>query len=215
MWAFVLVPSVYAIARHLSLYDSIRHMYFIIPPIAVIAAAGWDLMLASSRRQLALAAAAALAIGLAEPIVFQIRNHPNQTVYFSPVIGGPRGAFGQYDMDYWGNCVLQAEQWSAEQAELAQMPVVITSNAWEIAVMDMRRFRSLDFRLQRHGGAHLDIRLLKGSRRDMVGQSGNPDIVHRVTTADGTTLCVVMQGPEHAQLAERLAKVAPAGRTAR
>ena len=30
-------------------------------------------------------------------------------------IGGPRGAFGRYDMDYWGNCVLEAIAWSAAQ----------------------------------------------------------------------------------------------------
>jgi hypothetical protein len=213
--AFVLVPGVYAIVRHLTLYDSIRHMYFIVPPIAVAAAAGWDLLLASPRRRTALAAAAVLAIGLAEPLVFQIRNHPNQTVYFSPVVGGPRGAFGRYDMDYWGNCVLQAVEWSAGQAERARMPVVITANAWEIAVVDMLRFPSLAFRLQRHGGAHLDITLLKGSPRDVVGVSGNPDILHRVTTADGTPLCVVTPGPEYGQLADRLAKIAPAAAQSR
>jgi hypothetical protein len=184
-------------------------MYFIVPPLAVLAAAGWDVMLASSKRQAALAATAALAIGLAEPVVFQVRNHPNQTVYFSPVIGGPRGAFGEYDMDYWGNCVLQAVEWSAGEAERAQMPVVITANAWEVAVVDMMRFPSLAFRLQRHGGAHLDISLLKGNRRDVLGVSGNPDILHRVTTADGTPLCIVMPGPEYPQLADRLAKVRP------
>ena len=215
LWAFVLIPGVYVIVRHLTLYDGIRHMYFLVPPLAVIAAAGWDRMLTSSRRQVAFAAAAALAIGLAEPVVFQIRNHPNQTVYFSPIVGGPRGAFGSYDMDYWGNCVLEAVRWSAEQAERARMPVVITANAWEVAVVDALRFQSLAFRLQRHGYAHLDIRLLKGSRADVLGTSGNPDIVHRVTTADGTSLCVVMPGPEYPQLAERLARSLPAATAAR
>ena len=144
-----------------------------------------------------------LVVGLAEPLWFQIRNHPNQTVYFTPFIGGPRGAFGRFDMDYWGNCVLQAVKWSADQAERARMPVVVTANAWEIAVVDIMRFRPLAFRLQRHGGSHLDIRLLKGRPRDVLGTNGDPGIVHRVTTADDTPLCVVLQGPEYPQLAER------------
>ena len=75
------------------------------------------------------------------------------------------------------------------------MPIVITSNAWEIAVVDKMRFQSLAFRLQRHGGSHLDIRLLKGVAARLLGMSANPDIVHRVTTADGTPLCVVVRGP--------------------
>ena len=52
-WAFVLIPGDYAIVRQLTLYDSIRHMFFIVPPLAVLAAAGWDLMLAASRRHVA------------------------------------------------------------------------------------------------------------------------------------------------------------------
>ncbi len=110
-------------------------------------------------------------------------------------MGGPRAAFGRYDMDYWGNCVLEAVRWSATQAERARMPVVVTANAWEIAVADASRFRSLGFQLRQRGGYHLDIRLLKGSRDDVIGTSGLPDILYRVTTADGTPLCVVLPDP--------------------
>jgi hypothetical protein len=204
LWAFVLVPATYAIVRHLTLYDGIRHMYFIVPPIAVIAAAGWDRLLASTRSTVAGAAAVALVVGLAEPIFFQVRNHPNQTVYFSPIVGGPRGAFGRFELDYWGNCVLQALEWSADQAERARMPVVVTANAWEVAVADLPRFRSLAFRRREHGGYHLDIRLLKGRRADVLDTSALPEVLHRVTMADGTPICVVLPGLEHRQLAERL-----------
>lgn len=44
-----------------------------------------------------------MVVGIAEPVFFQIRNHPSQYVYFSPPVGGPRAAFGRYKMDYWGN----------------------------------------------------------------------------------------------------------------
>ena len=92
IWAFVLVPATIAIVKHLSLYDGIRHMYFIVPPLAVIAAAGWDVALASVRTWPRMAATAALVVGVAEPLIFQVRNHPNQNVYFSPLMGGPRAA---------------------------------------------------------------------------------------------------------------------------
>ena len=215
LWAFVLIPATYAIVRHLTLYDGIRHMFFIVPPMAVIAAAGWDHLIGTARPKTAMAAACLVAVGLAEPLVFQIRNHPNQNVYFTPLIGGPRGAFGRYDMDYWGNCVLQAVEWSAGQAERARMPVVVTANAWEIGVVDVLRFPSLAFRLRRDGGYHLDIRLLKGTRQDVLATSELPEIVHRVTSADGTPLCVVLSGPEYPQLAERLARASPVAGLAR
>jgi hypothetical protein len=152
IWAFILVPAGYAVIRGLTLYDGIRHMFFIVPPIAVLAAAGWDAALSFRPVRVAWATAAILVLGCVEPLVFQVRNHPNQTVYFSPVMGGPRAAFGRYEMDYWGNCVLEAVRWSATQAEQAKMPVVITANAWEIAVADASRFQSLAFQLRQRGG---------------------------------------------------------------
>ena len=206
VWALFLVPATAAIVRHLSLYDGIRHMFFIVPPMAVLAAAGWDLLLASAALRTRVAGAAVLAVLVAEPVLFQIRNHPNQIVYFSPAIGGPRGALGRFDMDYWGNCMLEATDWAASQAVQAGVPVGVAANAWEVLVMDANRYRSLYVRQQHHTGWHLNILLLKGSREAVLGLAGNPDALYRVTTADGTPLCVVLPGPEYAGLAERLAR---------
>ncbi|MGH9315481.1 MAG: glycosyltransferase family 39 protein [Vicinamibacterales bacterium] len=204
LWAFVLVPATVAIVRHLTLYDGIRHVFFIVPPIAVIAAAGWDYLLARAPGRTRLAGVLLLAAGLAEPLWFQVRNHPNQGVYFSPVMGGPRGAFGRFEMDYWGNCVLQAVDWTAAQAARARMPIGVSSNAWEVAVVDVMRYKSLYFRLPYEDGHHFTILLLKGKRQDVLDASRRRDILHRVTTADGTPLCVVVPGPEYPRLMAQL-----------
>lgn len=202
LWAFVLVPMAIVIVRGLTLYDGIRHVFFLVPPIGIIAAAGWDLALAARGPAVVrVAAPALLALGLAEPLVFQIRNHPNQTVYFSPLVGGPRGAFGRFEMDYWGNCVLQAVEWSAAEAERAEIPIGVSGNAWEVTVVDVDRFKRLYFRLPYRSGYHFNIQLLKGTRQDVLETSRRGDILHRVTTADGTPLCVVLPGPEYPRLA--------------
>jgi hypothetical protein len=207
LWAVILLPITMAIVRRLTLYDGIRHILFVVPPVAVVAAAGWDhAWNASAPRWGRSLVAAVLALGVAEPIIFQLRNHPNQNVYFTPAIGGPRGAFGRFEMDYWGNCVLQAMKWSAGQAQAARMPVAITANAWEVGLMDAMRYPALGFRRREQGGYHLDVRLLKGSRNAVLETAARPDIVHRVATADGTPLCVVLPGPEYSHLEERLAR---------
>lgn len=201
LWAFVLVPATVVIVRGLTLYDEIRHMFFVVPPIGVIAAAGWDLAIAAAPGRAVFLPAALVAVGVAEPLLFQLRNHPNQIVYFTPAIGGPRGAFGRFDMDYWGNCVLQAVEWSAGEAERAQTPIGVSGNAWEVVVVDADRFKRLYFRLPYRSGYHFNIQLLKGTREDVLGTSRRGDILHRVTTADGTPLCVVLPGPEYPRLA--------------
>jgi hypothetical protein len=185
-------------------------MYFIVPPLAVIAATGWDTLLGSTVRPMRLVATTALVVGVAEPVVFQVRNHPNQAVYFSPLMGGPRSAYGRFDMDYWGNCVLQALDWSAVQAKQAGMPLAFIANAREIAQADVMRYRLLWLQLRPSERHHLDVRLLKGSRQSVLGVNGDPRIVHRVTTADGTPLCVILRGPDYEELEERLATSRPA-----
>jgi hypothetical protein len=209
LWALVLIPGIAAIVRHVTMYDGIRHMFFIVPPIAVIAAAGWDHLITTLPRRTVAIAAGLLAVGVAEPVVYQIRNHPNQNVYFSPAIGGPRAAFGQYEMDYWGNCVLQTVRWSAEQARVAQMPLGVAGNAWEIVAADTLRFPELWFRQRNTDSYHFDIRLLKGQRQAVLDTSASPDVIYRVTTRDGASLCVVMPGPLYPRFQERLAQVSP------
>jgi hypothetical protein len=79
-----------------------------------------------------LLAAATLALGLVEPLLFQWRNHPNQAVYFSAFAGGPRGAFGRYELDYWGNSLLQGVEWAARAARASGTRVVVSGRPHHI-----------------------------------------------------------------------------------
>ena len=74
--------------------------------------------------------------------------------------------------------------------------------------VDQPRFPSLWFRRREQDDYHLDVRLLKGNRQSVLDTNANPNVLHRVTMADGTPLCVVMPGPRYPELAERLARVA-------
>lgn len=215
LWVLMLFPAIAAMVRHVSLYDGMRHMLFIVPPMAVLAAAGWDYVFEAVPSRALLPAAAAFGLMIAEPLVFQIRNHPNQAVYFTPMVGGPRGAFGRYDMDYWGNCVLEATEWAASQAERAGMALGVASNAWEVLAMDAGRFNTLYFRQQRHTGWHLNVILLKGLPEHIAEAAANPGALYSVRTADGTPLCVVLPGPEYPQVQGRLSSVAASTRAGR
>jgi hypothetical protein len=207
VWALFLSPAVAAMVRHVSLYDGIRHMLFIVPPMAVLAAAGWEFLFRKASPRLTPVVVFVFAVMIAEPVIFQVRNHPNQTAYFTPLIGGPKGAFARYDMDYWGNCVLEATRWASERAAEAGVPLGVASNAWEVAAMDVGRFNTLYFRQQRHTGWHLNIMLLKGSSEHVAEVAANPGALYRVRTADGTPLCVVLPGPDYPEVQARLAAV--------
>jgi 4-amino-4-deoxy-L-arabinose transferase-like glycosyltransferase len=203
LWAVFLFPTLLVIVRRSTLYDGIRHLLFVIPLLAVLAAAGWTALLAGPRPFFRRIAAAGLALALLEPLAFQLRNHPNQIVYFNALAGGPAGAFGRYDLDYWGNCALQAVQWSADLAGRERTPIVLSGQPENVVDYDSRRFASLVFRKLPRQEHNLEIHVLRGSASWVTTEAARPDIVYRVTTADGAPLCTVVPGPRYEALGAR------------
>lgn len=187
------------ITRHSTLYDGIRHLTFLLLPLTAIAATGWMALLHRAGAIRA-AALAALLVGLAEPVLFAARNHPNEIVYFNPLAGGPRDAFLRYDMDYWANSMLQAVSWSAELARESGMAIGVSGNPAQAVEADAARYRSLWFAPRDAKTFHLDIRLLHGPRDAIREFTERPDVLYRVTTADGTPLCIVLPGPAYSEL---------------
>lgn len=199
--AFAATPVLAAVVRNATIYDGIRHLLFVVPPIVVLAAAGWSALLDTRART---AVVVLLAVGAAEPLVFQLRNHPNQIVYFSPAAGGPKGAFARYDMDYWGNSVLQAVSWADDVARRSGVPLIVSGNPIQAVEADAGRFKSLAVVPRANLTYHFDIRLMRGPSASLREFAARPDIIYAVRTADGTPLCVVLPGPAFLRVSDSL-----------
>ncbi len=201
LWAIGLCPLVLVIARHATLYDGWRHLLFVYPPLVILAAAGWcDLIVASSvHRLLGGAAVAALVAGSAEPLVFMLKNHPNEAVYFNGLVGGPHGAFKHYELDYWGNSLLQATRWTADVAECAGRPVAVSGWPSDIVNDDVSRFGSV-YPTQPGEEAHLEVHLLRDTRAGLREMMERRDILHVVRTDDGAPLALVLPGPRFREI---------------
>ncbi|MFO0582328.1 MAG: glycosyltransferase family 39 protein [Anaeromyxobacter sp.] len=93
------------------MYDGHRQFLFVLPPLAVLMAAGLVRLLgdAAVPRPARVALGAAVAGSLGLTVVDMVRLHPYQTVYFNRVtVGGLPGAAGRYETDYWGQSYRQA-----------------------------------------------------------------------------------------------------------
>ena len=210
LWSVALLPLVLVVVQHSTLYDGVRHLLFVYPVLVVLAASGWATVLSRNNRPgIRLASGMVLAAGLTSVVVFDVRSHPNQTAYFNGIVGGPRGAFGRYEMDYWGNCVLEAVAWSANAARLSGLPIPVSGEPWPLIQLDSERFHELYFTLPYRGQHALDIRLAKGSTEGVTGLATRPDALYKVQTPDGALLCVVTPGPTFPLLASRLVFPAP------
>ena len=116
-------------------------------------------------RRAAVAGAVLLALGMAEPLLFQVRNHPNQIIYFTPLMGGPQAAFARYDMDYWGNSVLQAVEWTDRVARESGVPIIVSGNPIQAVDANAARFKTLQVVARADLVYHLDIRQRLGAVR--------------------------------------------------
>ena len=107
----VAVPVLYFIVMRPSLYNGMRHFFFIVPPLCIGAAVGlhWFWAWAAAQQRWAHSAiAAALLVVASHEIVDMVQLHPHEYVYYNALVGGPRGAFRRYEMDYWSNFLPQA-----------------------------------------------------------------------------------------------------------
>lgn len=188
LWAVVAFPVIYVTGTKATMYDGVRHLLFLVPPLAVLAGAGLMHAYRHSRGWTRWVVASCILVGLAEPLVFQLRNHPHQAAYVQPLAGGPRAAFGRFDLDYWGNCLLEGMRRAATSAAA---PVFISGWPRIILEANAGRVPGIIVVDETDPRVALTVRLVRGGRAEVEGLASAPDVVGRVATADGAVLCVV------------------------
>ncbi|MEY4926442.1 MAG: hypothetical protein RI894_878 [Bacteroidota bacterium] len=109
-------PVVYAIYKQSPLYDGMRHFLFIYPVIVAICAYGFDSVLDYFNENNGVKYGFTAVIGLLclLPLKWMIQNHPHQYIYFNEFMGGEKGAFGEYETDYWMNSTRPMAKWFME-----------------------------------------------------------------------------------------------------
>ncbi len=103
-------PVVYTLVAAPPLYNGIRHFTFVLPPLAVIAAAGfhsaWRHGAPWPRTRLA-AAAGCLLLALTH-VVSLARLHPYEYVFYNAFAGGVHGSVDRWEQDYWSSSLREA-----------------------------------------------------------------------------------------------------------
>jgi hypothetical protein len=110
-------PIAYIAVRRPIVYDGMRHILFVLPFLAALAAHA--LVVAFGRlgpgaRKLALGAGG---VYLIYHLAILVHLHPHEYVYFNRLAGGLPGAYGRYETDYWGNSYREAVERLAARLE--------------------------------------------------------------------------------------------------
>ncbi|HEV7820395.1 MAG TPA: hypothetical protein VGO84_04390, partial [Burkholderiales bacterium] len=123
-------------------YNGMRHFLFVIPPLCVIAALAFQRLLQAPSRVARLAFAAGLALAFIAQARMLIELHPDEYTYFNTLVGGPRGARGRYELDYWGISLAEATERLVDQLDDADalpepgkppLKVYVCGNVWSAA----------------------------------------------------------------------------------
>jgi hypothetical protein len=126
-------PVFYIIYKHSVIHDGWRHITFAYPPLAICAGLCWNelVQLFTGKKMLQYAVYGAFGLMIADAAWFIGANPAMPYVYFNPLIGGTKGAFGKYETDYWGVSVRQGIEWMEKQGILGpnmKDQVVIATN---------------------------------------------------------------------------------------
>ena len=127
----VVFPIAYTIYQGSSLYDGWRHSLFIYPTLIVITAAFWNYLFIVLKGKIQHAVIiTVMAIAMFMPAKWLIASHPNQYTYFNEIVGGLKGAYGDYETDYYMNSVRESCEWLINSKEFKESnkKLVIATN---------------------------------------------------------------------------------------
>jgi hypothetical protein len=108
----IIFPIVFVIYEKSNLYGSWRHFLFVYPGIVVLAATGLWRMLSYFRTSLKRGLAIMVVCILSwHPVRFMVGNQPYYYLYYSQLVGGLKGAYGNYETDYYYHSIRESSEW--------------------------------------------------------------------------------------------------------
>lgn len=109
----VFFPIIFVIYEKSNLYSSWRQFLFVYPSIVLIAATGFSLLIdyAGKLRLVQWGIGLFFILMLVHPVKFMALNHKYSYIYYNQLIGGIRGANGNYETDYYYVSQTEASEW--------------------------------------------------------------------------------------------------------
>jgi hypothetical protein len=196
----LVVPLAAILILHSELYDGLRQMLFLIPPLILLGAYGLvqsvRFLLRQRRPAPRWAAAALLALtvaGYATVVADMAALSPYEYSYFSPLVGGLPGAVGRYETDYYATCRKPAAEWLSQHYRdytSAPQPTFYTSGV--LAAMTVAPYLPASFN-EPKDPTHSDFFIGMTRYHDDLSFPGYKTIY--VVAVEGAPLCVVKVNP--------------------
>ncbi|HCU19595.1 MAG: hypothetical protein A2X05_10065 [Bacteroidetes bacterium GWE2_41_25] len=122
IYAFILFsllfPVLFAIYEKSNLYSSWRQFLFIYPALVLLASEGFNFLYESvSKKYLRWAVMIMFAFLAIHPVSYMIKNQRYFYLYYNQITGGLRGAWSNYETDYYYVSQTEASEWLIDYLE--------------------------------------------------------------------------------------------------
>lgn len=115
----IIFPLFYIVYKHSNVFGGWRHVMFVYPPLVSLSAVGFGILHRHIKNKKAVYFFfLILALLFINPVKHIIKNYPYQYVYFNELVGGVKGAYGQYETDYYYNSLKASSEWLIREAKL-------------------------------------------------------------------------------------------------
>jgi len=108
----LLFPLIFVIYEKSNLYSSWRQFLFLYPTVILLAATGFHYYFEKAKTKYLLRGSILLiAVLCFHPLKFMIKNHPYYYLYYNQFVGGLKGAYANYETDYYYVSQTEASEW--------------------------------------------------------------------------------------------------------
>jgi hypothetical protein len=104
-----LLPVAVILSFRVNLYDNFRQVFFILPPLFLIAGLGLDRLLSCLR--IPVTRFLILFLILLPGLYANVTLYPYQYIYYNQIVGGVRGAYRGFGLDYWHLAFKEAQSY--------------------------------------------------------------------------------------------------------
>lgn len=201
----LLFPIVYAEYQSMYYYNGWRHYLFIYPPLIVLSALGWEsLIRVLKNNKLTWVVIVVMVVLISLPAGWLISNHPNAAVYFNELTGGTKGAYGQYELDYYSNSCREAGEWLAKQEPNKKLLVAINNEPQTAAYYAQKINPNMEFKWvreyeeQRPFWDYAIFTSRTYSQRELLNGAFPPKGTVHVVEVDGAPIAAVVKRENYA-----------------
>jgi len=195
----VVFPILFVILKGANLYGGWRHFIFLYPGIVLLSAIGLNEFFARyTRRAVRGAFFLAFAFLIFHPLRFMASSHPYYYLYYNQLTGGLKGAYGNYETDYYYHTMRSGAEWLRQYLEENEVKgkVVVGSNFsvnWYLRDLNNVGFRY--FTWQQRNDVDWDYAIIGNSyiRPEQLRRNHFPPegTIHTVLV-DGVPMCAVV-----------------------